>query len=386
VRHNTTWDDPRQDLEPFKPLPTTFEHSTNDENLGKYPHRFMKRPSGPNYSNNYEVINFILPKKEADKNQSSLDFLWGNREPVSASEVTKRVLDLLPPDKKQSILDVGNGTEQSFRLMYDSRSKTWVSYMNTTPLPIHLNQYIIKILKDHKVIPIQLTPRLHDAATNKEKVAEAAGRFVSSAKLILNPKGAHKPGTKWGLSWSVYVTDDMKPFLKLLGFNITSKGLTDDDDIKKLEELGFVTPSPEFIESVRRGTVIRQVVIVREPEVIKNNILKALSSSQEEYEYLGEWFDQGYVYEHRKKELVTSKQAEVYTDKAMEDIYVKQHEYNDNPGGGNVYHDFNNSSTDYPKSPSKPKVQLDRLTTPPNNVLPSYEVTWFNSLPRTDDI
>jgi protein-tyrosine-phosphatase/2'-5' RNA ligase len=60
-KHHTTWDEPRQTGIPFKPLPTTFEQTTNEDNLNwQYPWRFMKKPHGPNYSNNNEVNRMLM--------------------------------------------------------------------------------------------------------------------------------------------------------------------------------------------------------------------------------------------------------------------------------------------------------------------------------------
>jgi protein-tyrosine phosphatase len=56
-----------QDLEPFKPLPTTFEWGTNDENLNsRYPWKFMKKPTGPNYSNEDEVNEMLMEEGKAE--------------------------------------------------------------------------------------------------------------------------------------------------------------------------------------------------------------------------------------------------------------------------------------------------------------------------------
>src|SRR5690348_1219269 len=64
-RHRTTWDDPRQDMEPFKPLPTTFEWSTNDENMNnRYPWKFIRRPNGPDYSNENKVNEMLIDDKD----------------------------------------------------------------------------------------------------------------------------------------------------------------------------------------------------------------------------------------------------------------------------------------------------------------------------------
>ena len=75
----TTWDEPRQnrpkqDLEPFKPLPTTFQHTTNEENLNwRYPNKFMKRPRGPNYSNTGDVLDILISKYDNVEKDASVD-------------------------------------------------------------------------------------------------------------------------------------------------------------------------------------------------------------------------------------------------------------------------------------------------------------------------
>lgn len=77
--------------------------------------------------------------------------------------------------------------------------------------------------------------------------------------------------------------------------------------------------------------------------------------------------------------------SSTYTDEQGEEFYNEQHEMHDDQGGGNVYHDYNDDSRDYPKTPTKQKVFLDRLTTPPNGVIPSYEVTWYFGQPADDN-
>lgn len=77
--------------------------------------------------------------------------------------------------------------------------------------------------------------------------------------------------------------------------------------------------------------------------------------------------------------------SSTYTDEQGEEFYNEQHEMHDDQGGGNVYHDYNDDSRDYPKEPPHQKVFLDRLTTPPNGVIPSYEVTWYFGQPADDN-
>ena len=79
----TTWDG----TEPFTPLPTTFEWGTNDENLNsRYPWKFMRKPTGPDYSNEGEVDEILVddeiedrknPSKEAMKKEALTEFgVW----------------------------------------------------------------------------------------------------------------------------------------------------------------------------------------------------------------------------------------------------------------------------------------------------------------------
>ena len=98
--------------------------------------------------------------------------------------------------------------------------------------------------------------------------------------------------------------------------------------------------------------------------------------------------------EHEDDEIL-GKQAgnlsNTYTDNQMEEIYDEQHA-EDQPGGdgsgGNVYHDWNQSTNDFPKpedTERKQKIQLDLLedgTTPP---IASYEVTWYMGTPADDN-
>ncbi|MGH6878929.1 MAG: hypothetical protein ACREHV_16335, partial [Rhizomicrobium sp.] len=59
----TTWDG----TEPYTPLPTTFEWGTNDDNLNsRYPWKFMRKPVGPNYSNEGEVDEMLVNEEEGD--------------------------------------------------------------------------------------------------------------------------------------------------------------------------------------------------------------------------------------------------------------------------------------------------------------------------------
>lgn len=88
------------------------------------------------------------------------------------------------------------------------------------------------------------------------------------------------------------------------------------------------------------------------------------------------------------EEEESKKNANVYTDREMEKYYTEQHEYNDSDGGGNVYHDWNQSTTDFPKPEdlANPKIRLDQLEKPVNRRyypgIGSYEVTWVFSLPK----
>lgn len=93
-----------------------------------------------------------------------------------------------------------------------------------------------------------------------------------------------------------------------------------------------------------------------------------------------------YLQKSDLKGKVAGNLSTTYTDQQMEQIYQEQHEYSDSGGGGNVYHDFSNSSTDYPKEPGPYKIRLDLLNNPATRQfpldLPSYEVTWFTGMPQ----
>ena len=87
---------------------------------------------------------------------------------------------------------------------------------------------------------------------------------------------------------------------------------------------------------------------------------------------------------------ITVKNAEVYTSKEMEDIQDPMREFDDSEGGGNVFHDWNQDTSNFPKVPERPKVRLDIMQRPvdrayPPQDTPPYEVTWYDALPAEDD-
>ena len=78
-KHNTTWDTPKGDNEPFSPLPTTFKKDIDEKNLNwRHPWKYMGRPKGPNYSNEREVIKFLedMPMSKRDKKASGDPHGW----------------------------------------------------------------------------------------------------------------------------------------------------------------------------------------------------------------------------------------------------------------------------------------------------------------------
>jgi hypothetical protein len=89
---------------------------------------------------------------------------------------------------------------------------------------------------------------------------------------------------------------------------------------------------------------------------------------------------------------IAKKADSCYTDKQLEEQYTKQHEYSDDPGGGFTPHDWNQSTSDYPKPKDLEvyKVRLDQLQKPIDRYyppgLPEYTVTQYLSLPMSDGI
>lgn len=80
-------------------------------------------------------------------------------------------------------------------------------------------------------------------------------------------------------------------------------------------------------------------------------------------------------------------QSNVYTDKEMEKIYFDHIEYNDSPGGGNVYHDdsWNQDTTQFLKEPEN-RVDIRKFRIPTDNkqtiTFPDTNLEWRFSLPK----
>lgn len=114
-------------------------------------------------------------------------------------------------------------------------------------------------------------------------------------------------------------------------------------------------------------------VLMEDSESFLNKVAEYRKSKDYNFEAAEQLIDQAGGWD-KFCELVLAKlgllykQGEVYTDKEQEEIYEKTREdsgdhYWDSTGGGNVYHDWNQDTSDYPKPKDidKPHTRLDQL-------------------------
>lgn len=108
---------------------------------------------------------------------------------------------------------------------------------------------------------------------------------------------------------------------------------------------------------------------------------------------VGQDGDGGYLVLLNPAEKTAGNESTTYTDEQMEKIYDDQHAEDglgDTPGGGNVYHDWNQDTSQFPKVPGPYKVRLDILQKPvdrrfPFQDTPPYDVPFYEGMPADDD-
>lgn len=108
---------------------------------------------------------------------------------------------------------------------------------------------------------------------------------------------------------------------------------------------------------------------------------------------VGEDGDGGHLVLLPSSTKAAGNESTCYTDEEMEKIYDDQHAqdgFGDTPGGGNVYHDWNQDTSQFPKVPGPYKVRLDILQNPadrryPPQDTPPYDVPFYEGMPADDD-
>jgi hypothetical protein len=227
------------------------------------------------------------------------NFSW-NQQEVDLPTLSQEVWKSLPVYIQERIVDdIGCSQEdlKTFALVpiYRKHNIDWTCYLKNNRLASQYEVTIQGLLNKKQVKLVNLAPLLR-AAENQKEVARSAGKFAATATLLLIPKGSRAEGEQWGLGWSVYVSQGMREFLRVLGFKLTTAGLSDDDDIMKLAELGFSIPCTDFIEGVRKDKVKHHVKLGKDVEKIKEEVLRHLAGWDKEfYVELSKEFDEGYA-------------------------------------------------------------------------------------------
>jgi len=374
----TTWDDPRQDLEPFKPLPTTFEWGTNPENLNwRFPWKYMGRPKGKWYSDEDEAIDFIIDKSASKEFGVFID-------------PSGKIINVRPDTHVKWLIKNFNKIKKQYG--YDdvqTMEDLWVTMMqnNWVRLGHSLGfDYSIDV-KDLNNIPSTIDPYLTSIyspgdrigiSDEKDKYVVLTDPFPSLQKAVrremlvtssfLKKSSVFKPDPNSGPTQMRWRLRDPKEFdrmwtkheykdLKAPGLSFIV-GTTKDKDGFGVQAIRF--DKDEWTESKAKTWW----------ETHKNKFKKTWTES--------DW---------TKWKKTHKKEAQTYTNKEMEEFYTEQHEMSNSSGGGNVYHDWMHDSRDYPKVPETPKVRLDVMMNPvyrkfPFMDTPPYEVTWVFSLPQ----
>lgn len=124
------------------------------------------------------------------------------------------------------------------------------------------------------------------------------------------------------------------------------------------------------------------------PETV---IVEDLAGNNDSFDHAE--YSSGLLRKTEKLQPEAGNESTCYTDEQMEEIYDKQHSEDglkDDPGGGNVYHDWNQDTSQFPKKPGPYKVRLDILQKPvdrryPPQDTPPYDVPFYEGMPAEDD-
>lgn len=403
----TTWDRtrPKQENEPFSPLPTTFKKDINEDNLNwRFPWKFMGKPKGPNYSNEREVIKFLedMPMSKNDKKASNVDMVetrdgvrivvLRNPSPEQASNLFSKSYNhtlkwFLAPDSNLFIWDAFHAVHHEVlpQLGYDIDfhssdyyDRTGIINSEDEAKNLTLKYASMPLSKNDKKASgsfrAWIDPNGEIFKLNESK-REMHGDWIRKNKDILEKDHGLNFDKFTHYLWTntIYYLIENGWTRVHGGSHHSNEWNITTNNIKNLSNgtesiIPYISDGDILVIEVPNG----DSVIIESYNVdddLQHQINRAL----------------------QQKRLVpasmplSSKQSSVYTDKEMEKIYVDQHEMADDPGqgGGHTPHDWNQSTTDFPKPEDleRPKVHLDRwhkTDTP----MASYEVTWYLGMPK----
>lgn len=452
--------------EPFSPLPTTFTTDTNDDNLNsRYPWKFMKKPSGPDYSNEGEVDEILVDDESGDDKEMPLSKKHAELNAIARSDFAAWID---PNGKIYTIRANGSGgthlgwletnidvlrkeynyemprnslTSQRLMELYELMLKDgWIrigdslsrdvgisiQLRNLRDIPSYVDDYLATFYEDGMKVEIEeggtyttqgLAVSLDNPFPTLQKAVNKA--LVSKLPLAANlnidafsqygfwvaPDGqaydVRQSGSYTHLAW---IEKNMRTLKTKYGIStkiaegpnsvaveMLQKGWVRIGDTQRAKgmvgvQVGNIKNLPSYIDDALATFMTDgQPLIVADlsdnwAEVtypfksLQNAVRRALRGS---------------VPSESQKNA--GNESNTYTDDQMEQIYDEQHA-EDLPGGdgsgGNVYHDWNKSTTDFPKpedTQRKQKIQLDLLEPTQTPPIASYEVTWYFGSPADDN-
>ncbi len=420
----THWDEerlhkPKQDLEPFNPLPTTFQKDINEENLNwRHPFKFMRRPRGPNYANTGDIMDILLSDYDEVEKEASIDAeYWispkgekfdvegGHYEWVAENlgtfELPSSYFNTEEPEAGWDKED----TQTLDSIMVEMFEQGWVRIGSANMGQRGTLQFFIE-LADARQIPEYIEDFVFsnlDGSSNPIEISDKTGNFIQVIP----------PFTTFQKAVNLALQQKRMQVAKKNVSTYTDKEAGSVINIPNavgLDARVYKNPSKQVVINLLDKAEYGDVRYVSFPDgslyvwtdkdLLHEQVIKGLG-------YEDNWeaiYNDGagiindkndldvfdsvyYAASNEPKDL--DKKASTYTDQEMEKYYTEQHEIADDPnqGGGFTPRDWNHSTTDFPKPEDleRYKVRLDQLMKPiyrqnPFHI-PSYEITYFFSTP-----